>query len=239
MAYKLKRLSYGRKGRKVRRARRAMKRFRTRPMRRFTPRREVKWISYIGGEGSTAVAAVNRSNDESLLSASDYHVLFQYPSQGTTDTSRIGDSIFPIKIYVRLTLNCQVLTGDYPCYLRVMIFTIKTGTAGSINSFFGVPSKYNATNNTVNTEVVEKLYYDKVVKFDPKPGAGSGSSVHTPGFFTKINIRLKRPITFSNGSTTPKNDCDNFKIAFIGRNEDAVNTPIANAYWQTRFYWYD
>lgn len=192
---------------------------------------EVKYTS--STVSSTDTSVYNRNADEQLLSLSDHFALFTYPLQGTTDNTRIGDSLNPLKIYVRIMIrNATAVTA--PAFMRVMIFTIDSAyNSSTINTFWQVTTPRNAYANVINLELVRKVYYDKVFPMNMNYGTAPMSK------FKKINIKLRKPVVFSAGSTTAKNASDNFRIAVVGYSLGALNEVVGYYNFQTRFYFTD
>jgi len=162
-----------------------------------------------------------RSGTTTSLSSSDYTILFAYPAQGTSDIDRIGDTINPVKIWVRMTV--ESITGRPSVNLRVIIFTLPVAqtTLQTVTFFWQSSASNQAINGNVNREVVHKVYYDKT--FNINTGTSyyqSSSNTNNPTACCakprSINIRLRKPIVFGGGVIIPKEPKNTFYIAYLG-----------------------
>lgn len=201
-----------RRSRKIKRSRRALVGRNV-----FFMKPEVK---YIRQDHSTDVA--HRTGSSTTLGVSDYLLLFNYPSQGTSDTQRIGDSIKVKNIWIRFQL--ENVTNTNANSVRIIIFTLASGTpptpgTTSIASFWQTASTKQAILGTVNREVVQMVWYDKVHTI-----LSQTLNTRTPTRVQNINIHLKKlsEVTFAGGGTAPRNMQQNFYVAFLAHNPGAT-----------------
>jgi len=177
-----------------------------------------------------------RATNSTALDISLYSKLNYFPSQGTTDSTRIGDSIYPVKIWVKFTLESKNTPASIN--VRVIIFSLPKdqSTSSSVLAFWQTSTVNQAINGCVNREVVYKVYYDKIFSIDQRV-SGTNVCLRT----RDINIRMKRPITFAAGSTDSKNRTDQLYIAYIGYNPGAslAETVVGYINCQTHFYYTD
>lgn len=217
-----------RKGKVVKyRKRKSMRKYRRYKIYRMKP--EVKYI----------IDYRDFSFPQKINSASQFTsaALFTYPSQGLTDTNRIGDTIRPVLLQFRYAIQAEV-TQLAPIYCRVVIFTAGTNNT---NWCIQASSTKPAINGTTDFEIVRKVYYDKTHLI--QPAVYNSTTSRQIGGGTKVfvkNIKLRKPITFSNGSQGPKDDADRFYICTIGYNRFASHDAnLANLSGTARFYFSD
>lgn len=182
-------------------------------------------VKYTRQDHSTDVAG--RTTSTTSLGPSDYLLLFAYPSQGTTDNTRIGDSIKIKNIWIRFQL--ENVTNVNANSIRIIIFTLSNGappTPGTttIASFWQVASGKQAILGTVNREVVHNVWYDKVHTI-----LSQTLNTRTPTKMVNINIRLKKlsQVTFASGSADPKNITQRFYIAFLAHQPGASSDSLS------------
>lgn len=199
---------------------------------RYKP--EVKFVQRTVAEDYGVPGAYSAAGSANLL-GSQYSYIIIFPSQGTGDTQRIGDTIHPIKLWVRIFIT------NVPTYAqlvaRIIIFTMNTDCTAvpTINNFWQGSTRHPSIMGTVNLEVVRKVYFDKQYIISSQYAA-----IATYRKTTHVNIRLKKPVVFAGGSTSPKNPADNFYIAYIV--EDVYNNVTAtcasvNVF--ANYYWVD
>lgn len=196
-------------------------------------RPEVKF-RFLNQTGDFRTLVTNASD----LSNTDYRTLFIYPSQGTSDSSRIGDTLTPVKFWTRITFHNSIFTPNIPSYqIRIIIFTLPNlqVTSSPIVGFWQTATQLPVTQGVIDREVVHKVYYDK--RFVINQNFSGQTIMRKP---LSINIRFKKPIVFSNGSIVPK-DARNIVYFAIFAYDTVTVTDAATGKFQigTNFYYMD
>lgn len=163
-----------------------------------------------------------------------------YPSQGTTDTSRIGDTIHPIKIWFRISIATElsVISGSprYSAIVRIIIFTLPGNPlTNPISQFFQAAVRNQTMDGVIDREVIKNVYYDKKHILNQNLIGQSFTRI------INLNIRMKRPIVFSSGSTDPRDWSRNFYIACVPWNSGSQTSTddVARVTCSASFYYYD
>jgi len=229
MGTKRKMSSRGRSGHKSKKGRKGG-RVSMRKHRSGRLRQEVKYTSMYQLD-----QIANRKVGSSTLSVSDYYGLITFPSQGTTDVSRIGDTIMGRKLWVRFTVE-NVAANNSSC-IRVIIFNSKnTALGGSIADFWQASDDNPAITGVVNREVVNKVFYDKVITLNST--IASTRTVFKP---INVNIAMRWPIIFSNGGIVPKDPRNRIFMAALvylpGATADNASQAFLNV--RSNFYFTD
>lgn len=169
----------------------------------------------------------------SSLSSSDYRTLFEFPAQGTSDTQRLGDTITPVKLWVRIVVNS--ISNVDSCVVRVIIFTMNQVVSSTISNFFQASTINPAILGVVNREIVNKVYYDKMITLNR---SDANNQLAKP---RNINIKLRKPIVFYNGSQTPRDPKNIFYIGYMmyipTATTDSADKGFMNVH--TNFYFTD
>lgn len=201
-----------------------------RKFRRYVLKPEVKWIQadHLG---------VLFQNKNAAVSSYASAALFTYPAQGTSDITRLGDTIRPVMILFRYCIYAST-AADCPMWMRITIFT--TNVDDQL-LYFAKSTDRPAICGVIDNEKVTKVYYDKIICLNPRyyNSVTSKANAGGTGRF-RVKIKLKKPIVFSAASTTPKRDSDNFRISCIGWNPyNADATQLGYLQGYARFYWSD
>jgi len=196
-------------------------------------RPEVKYKTYLTtGNFRTLVSS---SSD---LSNSDYFLFGAYPSQGTTDGTRIGDTINPIKYWIRITFHNSIFSPVITSYqIRIIIFSmpVVVTTTGPITNFWQTTTQLPVTQGVVDREVVHKVYYDK--KFVINQNFTDHVVMRKP---LSIKIRLKNPIVFNAGGTTPKQPRDVLYYSIFAYDTvSTTNSATGKFQFASSFYYTD
>lgn len=195
-------------------------------------RPEVKFVN-------TAAAAVEIKNFKGSgvdLDVTDIKSLITFPGQGTTDSGRIGDTILGKKLYIRMFVYQPDARAGNACMIRIIVFNLKFDLpSNNIANFWQVAIGPNSMNGVVNREVVNKVFYDKVVVFQPQ--------ITDKAVYNKpknINISMRWPIVFSAGSTTPKDPRNRIYMHVCGYSDTPVAAAILGLYsFSNNFYYTD
>lgn len=201
-----------------------------RKFRRYRLKPEVKWT--YSTFNSTPVNNLNTS-----VSSVGSYALFSYPTQGLTDLNRIGDTIRPVMILFKYTFY-SITTVFAPFYFRVVVFTTNNNDN---DLYFPFSTDRAVLLAPITLEKVNKVYYDKM-HLIPVSYYNTLTSKAVGGATSKrtLKIRLRKPIIFSSGSTTPKKDSDNFRVAIFGwSNLESSGTTLGYFQGISRFYWTD
>lgn len=188
---------------------------------------------------NTAFTDVSIKNFKSVavdLDVSEIKSLCSFPAQGTTDSTRIGDTILGKKLYIRMFLYQPDARAGNACMVRIIVFNLKFDLpANNIAGFWQTSIAPNSMNGIVNREVVNKVFYDKVVVFQPQ--------IADKAVYSKpknINISMRWPIIFSAGSTTPKDPRNRIYIHVAGYSDTPVAAAILGVYsLNANFYYTD
>lgn len=228
MAYKRKR-SFGKKRMYRKKMRKFVRRRRSNFSRaRFRP--EVKyvsnnvWYEYV-------INNLNNGTAFSAVSSSFYAQLNTFPSQGLTDTHRIGDTIHGVKTWVKFRLT---LTATYDCAcIRVFICNFKIAPVSPQTIFQA--NVQDPVMGVLDLEKINKVFYDKTFAMN-SPGTLQAVT-RKP---ISVNIPMRWPIIFSAASTDPK-DYRNRIFMFVLPSVPGVATTSTtvrvSAY--CNFYFYD
>lgn len=164
--------------------------------------------------------------------------LITFPSQGTTDNTRIGDTIQPVKLYVKFGFsNYEVGEISDGVAIRVVIFSapFEWTVASTIVNFFQTSIPFPVYQGMINHEVISKVYYDKVHVI-------YSNGTYQPTKLYKVNIKLYKPIVFSAGGTTPRDPKNILYMVVMGQagKEDRADaTVIGSCFVHSNFYYTD
>lgn len=201
-----------------------------RKFRRYRMKPEVKYVQ-------TTFNGSSLINVTSSVSSVGSNSLFTYPSQGTSDQTRLGDTIRPVMITFKYILYA-VSTVFAPMWLRVVIFTTNVDDN---NLYFSTSSDRIGVNGVIDNEKITKVYYDRlhclnVSYYNTVTSKPIGGAIGR----RSVKIKLRKPIIFNAGSTTPKKDSDNFRIAIVAWSPyESTSTIMAYLQGYSRFYWTD
>lgn len=146
------------------------------------------------------------------LKVGDYIELNNFPTQGTSDNTRIGDTIVGKKLYIRMAFT----TRTDSAFVRIIIFNMKKviSSSSDISAFWQASVSRPTIYGVINREVVNKVFYDKVKPFQNNFTTTLAAAPRCL-FFKNLNISMKWPIIFSSGGTTPKDPRNQLFIACI------------------------
>lgn len=201
-------------------------------------RPEVKYA----GRAEAEIGIKNFKGATVDLAVADVKTLINFPAQGTTDVTRIGDTIMAKKLYVRLFLYQTDTQAQNASAVRIIIFNLRTDLPTTdIGAFWQSAIGPNSINGVVNREVVNKVFYDKVVIFQPNV---SGTSVGvSKGVYLKpknINISMRWPIVFAAGSQLPKDPRNKIFIHVTGFSDPPAAGVLLGQYsFNSNFYFTD
>lgn len=172
------------------------------------------------------------------LLVGDFQRIISFPAQGTTDITRIGDTIMGKKLYVRLTIYQNAAADSTTASIfRVIVFNMKVTTATNValNAFWQTSYPAQAINSIVNREVVNKVFYDKQHYLQSNT-SGQSACLKT----ILININMRWPIVFPGGTQIPKDPRNNIFIAVVGFKTEGVDAALM-AQWDvtSNFYFTD
>lgn len=195
-------------------------------------RPEVKFLNSAGAD----IDIRNFKGSAVDLDVSEVKLMTSFPAQGTTDSSRIGDTIMGRKVYIRMFVYQPDARADNACMFRIIIFNLKFDLpTTNIANFWQVAIGPNSMTGLVNREVVNKVFYDKVVEIQPQINAKA--SYKKP---RNINISMRWPVIFSGGSTTPKDPRNRIYMHVCGYSATPVAGAILGAYcYSSNFYYTD
>jgi len=187
---------------------------------------------------STSIAIFNKKAATGNLSGSSWVKIINFPDQGTTDLTRIGDTIMGKKLYARFTIWGSTVNGANSSLVRIIIFNVKATplvAGNAVNGFFQQAVDRPAFNGIVNREIVNKVFYDKQHRVVP-PYASDEYSFKT----SNINISMRWPIIFAGGSVIPKDSRNTLYVAAIGYSNNRVeDLSLGNLDVSTNFYFTD
>lgn len=164
----------------------------------------------------------------------DYCQIITWPSQGTSDTTRIGDTIRPIRLWIKYQL---ALTSSYKgCLVRVILFTLNTINNNGATQTFWQTAINSPIMGVPDREIVRNVLYDKIHTMN-----ANIDGVITYFKSHDINIRLSRPVVFVGGGTVPKNPADVIYMAILPALINNVSASVALVWANvtSRFYFYD
>lgn len=171
---------------------------------------------------------------ESIPAANNTINIMTWPSQGTSDITRVGDTIHPVKAWIRLVFN---KTNTAPqCTFRIIIYRHNKVLTSGIQANFWQTAVTNPNMGVVDREIVYKVLYDRVHVLN-----GTLTDEELVKKPIDINIRFRKPVIFHNGSIIPKDPRDELHAVFVPMiplNNSAAATPITMSA-TTRFYYFD
>lgn len=222
MKRKMKRRSYGRRSMFRRKYSRPYGRKRFKLTRKLYLRPpEVKYTWYTRYVEQSFTNA-NLSTASKQISSSNYGDIIAWPAYGTTDNTRVGDTIHPVRLWIRYTIGLtSSVTG---ARVRVIIFSYPTVPSGSIN--FWQIAVNSAIMGTPDRETVKYVYFDKIHTLN-----ATQPSAITYAAPVDVNIKLRKPVVFASSSTTPK---DPSKTLYV-----AVFPVLTNSVAATTTAWVD
>lgn len=200
---------------------------------RIRHRPEVKYVATMMQDQTNIPGAYN-STASANLTSSYYGKATYFPAQGTTDVTRIGDTIHPIKCWIYTTF------WNNPTYssiiVRIIIFSMNYDPSGAtISAFWQSAIKNPCITGVVNREVVRKVYFDK--QYTIRANISSQAVLRKT---VNINIRMKKPIVFAGGQTTPKDPANNLFIAYIPEElETNATATLMRVTTASNFYYVD
>lgn len=202
---------------------------------RFKP--EVKYYP-LNIWAATAFYNRNLATASNNLPSGNYTLMGFYPGVGTSDLTRIGDTIHPIKFWVRLAIYFTDSFADtHAVMVRIIIFTMpKQQTAGTdITGFFQHAVQNQAALGNVDREQVHKVYYDRRFIFN------ANLTNQNMLKFVQINIPMRKPVVFGGGSTVPRDQTKLFYIACVPALSGSTDSTsvICRCDATVNFYFYD
>lgn len=194
---------------------------------------EVKYVA-TQMQLATNINGCYNSTASANLATSFFSKATYFPSQGTTDTTRIGDTIHPIKLWITTTFWNSPSYGNL--LARIIVFSMNADyTSTAISAFWQSAINSPVCTGVVNREVVRKVYFDKqyVIKANYTSSAVYRKNIN-------INIRMKKPIVFAGGQTTPKDPSNNLYIAYLFEDmENSTTVTVARVTTSSNFYYVD
>lgn len=228
MAYKRKR-SFGKKRMYRKKMRKFIKRRRSNFSRmRFKP--EVKYVS-MNAWYETSFNNLNNGTAFSSVSSSYYGNINQFPSQGTSDVHRIGDTIHGVKCWVKFRL---IMMSTYDCCcVRIILCNFKTAPVSPQIIFQA--NVQDPCMGALDLEKINKVFYDKTFAMN-SPGTLQNMT-RKP---ISVNIPMRWPIVFSAGSTDPKDYRNRiWMIVLPSVPNVATSSTTCKVSAYTNFYFYD
>lgn len=174
----------------------------------------------------------------STLLAANWVKAIDFPAQGTSDITRIGDTIMGKKLYLRISLFTSAAQLSTTNLYRILVFNLKTfqTAATDIPGFWQNTCNRTALNAIVNREVVNKVFYDKqfVIK---APFSGGYCGLNKA---INLNINMRWPVIFPGGLTVPKDPRNIIYIGVAGFNYTAAeNAALGFMDFKSNFYYTD
>lgn len=153
-----------------------------------------------------------RDATTSTLNSQDYSELNSFPSAGTSDNQRIGDTVLGKKLYIRIAFTSRCDSA----FVRIIIFNMKSvqSSTNAIAGFWQTSVGRPAVYGIVNREIVNKVFYDKVKPFQNNLTTTTQASPRCL-LFKNLNISMKWPIIFKSGTSDPKDPRNQLFIACI------------------------
>lgn len=167
------------------------------------------------------------------LKVGDFVQLNNFPSRGTGDTDRIGDTVQGVKWYIRFALSS--LTRVSSGYIRVIIFNLKETQAISavVTGFWQSNVSRPTINGVVDREKVNKVFYDKVFAYRDQVAV-----TQTAIKFKTLNLSCKWPVVFQGNTALPKDSRNRLFLAAIGCTIDGVSDTTSSGRLEGNCNWY-